>query len=513
MKSSIETKLPLLQLVVKQQIKTLHSGDDRSIQQGNIDREGTSSIVDEMLEANKNATLYSIADKAAKNNVTSSAADDIEASNCTGILKKIPPAVSNIKANSQFAITIDGVPPSQVDNIKQIIYDLHHKKPEGSTEPETPDDTPKPSFLDEFYDVESMFDWLHEQDSQITESGGIKRSQLIELTQNDDWEDSHYDFFGTLNRIFNMLDENSDSTLTADEIKALIGEELGESFEDYKAKVDAYANELQSYYESLDDQGKLEFAIARTEEYLKAAGLEEQKEALDRFTKMPDLHGNQIAVGQIGADDLNPDFKQGDSYTKGGYLPKYKTENYNGQNIRTIFYDNDTDTFDAGITMDIRMLRGNCYMVVETLVHELTHATAYLYSSFVEYNGSYYWQPTQELLDRLYAKGGLSTSEYSYYSENLSSLISAGPYTDDAMKLRYIASCMWGEYYAYTQSADYNDSIAGDEFEVITPITENLGMPNSFREDGPDEKNAIIEHIEKLYPGEAVPDWKWWSYA
>ena len=100
MKSSIETKLPLLQLVVKQQIKTLHSGEDRSLQREDINREETSSIVDEMLEANKNATLYSIADKAAKNNVTSSATDDIEASNCTGILKKIPPAVSNIKANN-----------------------------------------------------------------------------------------------------------------------------------------------------------------------------------------------------------------------------------------------------------------------------------------------------------------------------------------------------------------------------------------------------------------------------
>ena len=124
MKSSIETKLPLLQLVVKQQIKTLHSGEDQSLQRENINREETSSIVDEMLEANKNATLYSIADEAAKNNVTSAAADDIEANNCTGILKKIPPAVSNIKANSQFAITIDGIPPSQVDNIKQIIYEV-----------------------------------------------------------------------------------------------------------------------------------------------------------------------------------------------------------------------------------------------------------------------------------------------------------------------------------------------------------------------------------------------------
>ena len=253
MKSSIETKLPLLQMVVKQQIKSLHNEDARSVQRENINGEGTSSIVDEMLAANTEATIYSIADDAVKkNSCVILECVDADVNECTGIIKKINNPDLNLKVNVNYSITLDDLPSSKVENIKRIIYDLHHKG--SGAEPEEPDEDAKPSFLDEFYDVESMFDWLNEQDSSITEESGISRSQLIALTQNDDWEDSHHDFFGTINRVFNVLDTNTDSVLTVDEIKMLIGEELGESFDAYKAKVDAYAAELQSYYESLDEQ-------------------------------------------------------------------------------------------------------------------------------------------------------------------------------------------------------------------------------------------------------------------
>lgn len=511
MTSNLQTKLPLLQIVVKKQINSIHRETNEDVEQENINGEEPSGIVEKMLEENTNATIYSIADDVVKKNsgVIAECVDS-DVNECTGIIKKINNPAPNIKINVNNSITLEDLPSSKVKNIKRIIYDLHHKG--GGVEPDEPDKEAKPSFLDEFYDVESMFDWLNEQDSSITEKTGISRSQLIELTKNDDWEDSHYDFFGTINRIFNMLDADSDSVLTSDEIKMLIGEELGESFESYKAKVDAYADELQSYYESLDEQGKLEFALDRTEEYLEAAGLTDQLQALERLTEEGvDLHSD-IKVGNISLSDLNPGFQGviGESYRAGSYISAAMISDYNGAKIKNYVYDYDTSDVDHGIVLDIRLLNGAWQVFVAVLVHELTHATSYLYSSYEETTpGRAAWNSEKDeyLIDKLYEKGVMSLSEYNYYKENINSLSS-----EDYLRLQYFTSAVKGEYAAYQVGADYCDSMAEDLYKSGIKMGDGwFDLPGMT--EGPNEKAEIIEHINVAYPTEAVPDWKWWSYA
>ena len=208
----------------------------------------TTSIVNELLAANKDATIYSIADELAagysaglsvKNSGKTETANagaliadntgktetaNVSAgnlvTNTTGggkiehadeIGNKI---ASDLVVDSQYSVTFTDLTESEIYNIKKIIYDLHHKKTE--TEPggeggdggdggETVDpgeggegggteepDVPKPSFISEFDDVESMFDWLHKQDPTISASTGLTRAQLVELSHNDNWEDANY---------------------------------------------------------------------------------------------------------------------------------------------------------------------------------------------------------------------------------------------------------------------------------------------------------------------------------
>lgn len=76
----------------------------------------------------------------------------------------------------------------ELDYIKKLIYNSQH------------------SFIENFYDADSFFEYVHDKkDSTVTKETGISRSQLIALTQNDKWEDSHNDFFGSLNRSFYSL--------------------------------------------------------------------------------------------------------------------------------------------------------------------------------------------------------------------------------------------------------------------------------------------------------------------
>ena len=66
-----------------------------------------------------------------------------------------------------------------------------------------------------------MFDYLETLTSswdanKITKDTGISRSQLIKLTQHDDWEDANHDFFGTLNRVFSELDGDDNGILSSE---------------------------------------------------------------------------------------------------------------------------------------------------------------------------------------------------------------------------------------------------------------------------------------------------------
>lgn len=533
----------------------------------------TASIVDEMLAANKDATIYSIANDVAIGALKTksfisytpvssvgsigngSAActvsqktfiDVIPTPDTASTVKDADEIVKDIdldlKIKSNLSVQFTGLSGSQIEDIKQVIYDLHHPKTEegdddddvtvGDDDDDTPvtgddDDTeepdePKASFIEEFDDVESMFDWLNEQDPSISQETGITRAQLIALTQNDSWEDSNYDFFGSINRIFDILDKNGNDILTVEEIKELIGEEIGTSASALQSKVETYAAEIQEEYESLSLQGKLEFGIEKTREYLEAAGLTAQLEALNRLLAGTDTY-NSIHVGQIAFADLSDSAPDG-YITMGSYTSNGLQATYNGMNYTIYASDSDTSKNDLGLTLNQEYFEtAQWYELVDTLVHELTHATAYNYT-VVDSNG--FFDPyavTQDTIDSMYEAGALTADEYSYYSDNITQLIidaanrgefssTDGHYTFTDEKLNrffYLMYTMWGEYSAYQADADYVDSIACDEFDAGGGITTAV--------DGPNEKGTIESHIETAYNQdgyvESEPDWQWWTYA
>ncbi len=550
----------------------------------------TTSIVDEMLAANKDATIYSIANEVAigalktKSFISYTPVSSVgsigNGSTACTVAKKTfidviptPDAAGavkdadeigkdidlDLKIKSNLSVQFTGLSGSQIEDIKQVIYDLHHPKAEegdddddvtvGDDDDDTPvtgdddddvtvgdddDDTPvtgddddteepdvpKPSFIDEFDDVESMFDWLNEQDPSISQETGITRSQLIELTQNDRWEDSNYDFFGSINRIFDVLDKNDNDILTVEEIKELIGEEIGTSASALQSKVEAYAAEIQEEYESLSLQGKLEFGIEKAREYLEAAGLTAQLDALDRLLAGTDTY-NSVHVGQIAFADLSDAAPDG-YITMGSYTTSPLLAEYNGMNYAIFASDNDTSSGDYGLTLNQAYFEtSQWYELVDTLVHELTHATAYNYT-IVDDEGCLIYV-SQNIIDDMYAAGALTADEYSYYTDNIRTLMDEayargefdstdGHYTFTDEKLNrffYLMYTMWGEYSAYQADADYVDSIAGDEFDAGGGITTAV--------DGPNEKGTIESHIETAYNQdgyvESEPDWQWWTYA
>ena len=559
----------------------------------------TTSIVDEILAANKDATIYSIANEAVQKNesvknislkppTTASIVREVN----YWIAPQLEPSSATIGGNINFKPTGELLPSdttvedrysvsvldksaSEIANIKQIIYDLHHKKTEtgdddddttvgggdddddttvsgddddddttvgGDDDDEEEPDVPKESFIEEFDDVESMFEYMSTIDPSISADKGITRAQLIALTQNDDWEDSNYDFFGSLNRVFDVLDKDDNGVLTVEEIKELISDELGSSFSDYKSKVETFAAELQAEFDKLDAQGKLEYAIEMTREYLVAAGLTDQVKALDRLTSGTDEY-NEIHVGQIALADLNtpernPNYETQTVLGAYSYFPCQII--YNGFTVSIPFSEDDatgtyTDangvqhnytasTGDCGLTLDLNTYaNGDLFEFIDTLVHELTHATA-AYNSHI-WGGSFQ-DVDQSTIDKMYEAGALTEEEYDYYSANLNTLIDEAwannEYLDDEGYLRsvfefsneklarfyYLAATMWGEYRAYQTDADYVDSIGGDVYdkgEMSTAV------------DGSQEKDTIANHINTLYNDndytEPEPDWKWWTYA
>lgn len=585
----------------------------------------TTSIVDEILAANKDATIYSIANEAVQKNesvknislkppTTASIvrevnywiAPQLEPSSATiGGNVNYKPAgellPSDTTVEDRYSVSVLDKSASEIANIKQIIYDLHHKKTEtgdddddttvgggdddddttvsgddddddttvgggdddddttvsgdddddttvgSDDDDEEEPDVPKESFIEEFDDVESMFEYMSTIDSSISADKGITRAQLIALTQNDNWEDANYDFFGSLNRVFDALDKDDNSVLTVEEIKELIGDELGASFNDYKSKVDTFAAELQAEFDKLDAQGKLEFAIEMTREYLVAAGLTDQVKALDRLTSGTDkynsIHVGQIALADLNSPDRNPDYKTKKVLGAYAYFPSQII--YNGFTVSIpVSEDDATGTYtdangvqhnytastgDCGITLDLNTYaNGDLFEFIDTLVHELTHATAAYNSNVWDY--SFTFGVDQSMIDKMYEAGALTEDEYDYYSANLSTLITEawnnGEYVDETNTLYsviefsneklarfyYLAATMWGEYRAYQTDADYVDSIGGDVYdkgEMSTAV------------DGSKEQETIEEHVNELYNHptnnpdyvEPEPDWKWWTYA
>ena len=427
--------------------------------------------------------------------------------------------VNNNKSNPvKYSTTYKNLSFTEISRIKKLIFEMHNNQvedgdftlpeipPDKPDEPDIPEfeeeDVPKKSFITDFADTKTMFAYLNKVNPAISYETGITRSQLVALTQDDDWEDSNRDFFGTLNRIFDALDKDDDSVLIAGEIEDFVGKELGEDYNEYIKKVNNYADQLQTEYENLSDQEKLEFVIERTREYLEAAGLTKQLNALERLEKEEDMY-NTVKVGQIAMTEFEDDAILG-AYTSACFQGTYgRLGDDTRYNTSYFASDNDDADFDRGITLNIKLLELEWYELVNTLVHELTHATAYSYypdpSHVAAPTGGYYLNYNISQLE--FIKDYLSDVDYQYYQAHFENIVNSGlsyllpSGKGDALSyFEYLLSCQWGEYAAYQADADYVDSIGGDL--LIDTYGNNIF---STAADGSEEKTVIENHIDEIY--------------
>ena len=465
----------------------------------------------------------------------------------------------------------------ELDYIKKLIYNSHH------------------SFIANFRDADTFFEYVNtKKDSSITKETGITRSQLISLTQNDKWEDNHQDFFGSLNRSFYSLDEDNDGKLSYDEVKTFLNTYLKkDGYNDFKNKVQEYSDEIQKKFESKSNQGKLEYAIELTRDYFKAIGEKgaNQLKALDRLLAGTDTNENALCkIGQISIVEYK---KPEEANKLGGYGSNLYIFGYTNKNDNSVdtdkaysevpagekltigtpnklsngdgtftqvvgYFSNDDDyTDDKGDFHDMGLSLSSRYLakgakwetLVDTLVHELTHATRSIFSSA---DSAGYLTITEDTLNKLNNVGVFKNDaefeeaknhlkqindkcnkyyvslQDEWYGQGVGQLSS-----DDSQflsRLTYLMTSASGEYMAYQADADYLDSIAGDEFLSLAEA--NMAV------NGDAEKDAIIKHLEQCgynngymvgadgniiygddgnpktgHSNEPLPDWKWWSYA
>ena len=434
---------PMLQLLL---YKKAQSEQNKNILQSDASAEPvTTGSAGSTVSTTLTSADYEIANDFAMNNFNES--------------QKIAAATSNILTVNTNAVTISSLSAAEISRIKQVIYDLHHPTSTPEPEPGDTEETPdgKIGFMSDFGSVDEMFDYINTIDPTVTKETGLDSNALWQLTQRDDWEQNNNSFFGIMNHGFNLIDTDGDDVLSYDEIADFIGDEMATAY-DYLAKVKQYSNELQIDYRNMTDQQKLDFAIEKAREYFEQVGLTDQIQALNRL----------IAENKIGFKDLN----EGKTYVEGAggwvlgaYICLTKNDgSYASDDDQWYIYDYDEygnplqAYFDqGGLFLDETYYTQNSilwYDLVGTIIHELTHATAYL-------------------------RGGPET---------------------------------WGEYVAYQTEEDYRDSIAcgqwsgNDEQSAIHNHID--GYYNSV-EVADLNGDGIVSEEEK----EPIPGWKWWTYG
>ena len=432
---------------------------------------------------------------------------------------------------------------AELDYIKQLIYNSHH------------------SFIANFMDADSFFDYVNtKKNSNITKNTGITRSQLIELTQNDDWEDSHKDFFGSLNRSFYSLDKDNNGTLSYNEVKDFLNTYLKkDGYSNFNQQVQAYSDEIQKKFDNASNspKDKIQLIIDYTRDYLKAAGLDNQLTALNRLLSEEDKFTDaNHHIGNISFRDLNTDRDEDDTirtmggYTSMGFSFEYTNNNSNKkptgtsssftQDVSIFATEEDTQTDDCGLSFDISLLEAGqpWEYLVSVLVHELTHATVAQYTTLIDADNGI-MTITESNLSALQRMGVFSSEEYETVKAHLKDINAQyGKYMlngnewlggqnmvvegdtikncyeipeDDAQflsDLLYKIDAARGEYMAYQADGDYLDSVGGDVFSKGVSET---------TVDGDKEQDTIIKWINESGYNDGgyqpLPDWKWWSYA
>ena len=455
---------------------------------------------------------------------------------------------------------------------------------------DTPDDPNYKSFITTCKGTGATFDTVNEMFTVLEEHGidtskGISRADLVKLSQDDTWEDSHWDFFGCLNRIFDVLDGDAESVsaniykdgddgyLSKEELMVFFPDgKIDENSTDYLLRVLEYSQKIDEYYQSLSDKDKVQYAIDKTRQYLEARGMQAQIDALDRLLAQKDyrtLNGsatsNDIIFGNLVFADLGG--TSSDGYTTLGayaYFPYLcggsATYTVDGKTYDVSLYGVDhstaagdgidgstyidkngvTQTNDVGLTLNsndaAEMLNKPWYYIVDTLVHELTHATAYQYVNEENNPSGCFNSFNYAQIEQLYNEGLITASEWGQFKNNQNVRIvdydSDGNFVslDDSLsplyrKLMYLTSCKWGEYAAYQADADFIDSIGGDVMngkvngswqDYSDYYTASDGgsyyVSVTTAANGTDEASVITSHILKGYgEQEALPNFKWWT--
>lgn len=442
-----------------------------------------------------------------------------------------------------------------------------------------PDDPNYKSFITTCKGTGATFDTVNEMFTVLAEHGidtskGISRADLVKLSQDDVWEDSHWDFFGCLNRIFDELDVNgtADNYLSKEELNAFFPDgKIDENSTDYLLRVLEYSQKIDEYYQSLSNKDKVQYAINKTREYLEARGMQAQIDALDRLLAQQDyrsLSGSatsgDIIFGNIVFSDLGG-YDNG-YVTLGAYsyfhylLGGSATYTVDGKTYDVSLYGVDHSTVtgdgidgstyvdkngetqinDVGLTLNsndaAEMLKKPWYYIVDTLVHELTHATAYQYVNEDNNPSGCFNTFNYSQIEQLYNEGLITEVEWGQFksAQNVQ-IVDCDDYgnfisLNDTLsplyrKLMYLTSCKWGEYAAYQADADFIDSIGGDVMNgrvngswqsYSDYYTASDGgsyyVSVTTAANGSNESSVITSHIVSGYgEQEALPNFKWWT--
>ncbi|MBE7713802.1 MAG: SprT family zinc-dependent metalloprotease [Cyanobacteria bacterium SIG26] len=456
------------------------------------------------------------------NSIGSTISDEaLEKIYATGALVNNPLGLNSTQNVVTTTTTLGDFTEDEIANIKELIF--KHQCPDKVE-----------SFLVDIdskltiKDTASLFDYLGEiSDYKITRENGISKKQLYALTQNDGWEDAHNDFFGSINRVWQYLDLDENDTLSYQELKKYIGFDIGK-LDEYNIEVEIHSANIQNAYKKMTEQEKLNYAIELASDYCETAGLTYQIDALNRLLGQESNLYYDGYVAQRGNIAISTYFKEGvlGGYSYYPYSWKHENAYYNKNNdeyydMTLLYSDMDKDLSvenDCGITLNATLLDGQWYELVNTLVHELTHATAYRYSGDGKGKGYQDGTIPYTMIEDLYKINILSVEQKTYFQDNWNNLSD-----DDIKELVYYSTCAWGEYSAYQVDADYNDSIGRDVYNKYDYYSSATTV------DGADEAAAIRFQIEYGYNGnrkdgendelckydhkEARPDYNWWTYS
>lgn len=407
-----------------------------------------------------------------------------------------------------------GATKGDSDVIKATLYNYFH---------------PKINFINtgySFNNTDELFAWFEAQGIKGAKTDKkITKADLTQLIhKNEANEDANADFLGILNRAFS--EKGAKDTITYKEINNLLIKAAGTDAKvdvgEFKSKVEQYAAKVQKEYEKCgNNQAKLEFIINKTYEYLDAAKLDLQKAALERLKNEKDTYypedtphvgqivfanfeGNDAALSGSGVVTYGAYAFKGAGWTDadGKTINSYTSTSEPGRPYATTLWAGDDDTVDEsgkkadfGLTLMVQFLEPKYgykwYEIVDTLVHELTHATAYCFFDVKKSEDGTLIGilPSIKGLEYMRDNGIITKDEY----DKFVGCISGGTLSDgDLSRLQYLLSVMSDEYMAYQADADYLDSIGAD---ILDADSKHLAT----NVNGALEKEAITEHINTLY--------------